>query len=320
LTEKAVVERVTAAVDKSLRYLADKQNADGSWTDNQAPNALAMLAFMGRGHVAGRGPYRETLERGKSYILASQQSNGIFASTRPSHGPMYEHALTTLACAELYGMDPDPDLEEKVRKAVNLIVAAQSPTGGWRYQPQPADADLSVTVMQIVALRSANNAEIPVPQPTIDKAVAYVRSCSHPNGGYAYQPGGNPNMQMTAAGVLSLKLLLDPEQGPVATVDKALDYMKQAPVAWDAAGLQYFYYFHYYAIQGEYQAGGQAWNDWHPRVRELLLSKQNADGSWDVPTGTAENEGTVGVNKVYWTAMASLVLEIYMHFLPAYQR
>jgi len=321
LTETAVVERVTAAVDRSLQYLADKQNPDGSWTDNQAPNALSMLAFMGRGHVPGRGPYRETLQRGKTFILANQQPNGIFASARPSHGPMYEHALTTLACSELYGMDPDSELEEKVRKAVNLIVAAQSTTGGWRYQPQPADADLSVTVMQIVALRAANNAEIPVPQPTIDKAIAYVRSCSHPNGGYAYQPGGAPNMQMAAAGVLSLKLLLDPELGPDPTVDKALEYMKQAPVAWDGAGgVQYFYYFHYYAIQGHYQAGGQAWNDWHPRVRELLLSKQNADGSWDVPAGTAEGDGTVGGNKVYWTAMASLVLEIYMHFLPAYQR
>ncbi|MBI3465746.1 MAG: hypothetical protein HY000_22240, partial [Planctomycetes bacterium] len=75
-----------------------------------------------------------------------------------------------------------------------------------------------------------------------------------------------------------------------------------------------------YAIQAQFQAGGKHWNDWHPKVRELLLSKQNPDGSWDVPPGTAEAEATVGPNKVYWTAMSSLVLEIYMHYLPAYQR
>jgi hypothetical protein len=52
-----------------------------------------------------------------------------------------------------------------------------------------------------------------------------------------------------------------------------------------------------------------------------LLEKQNSDGTWDVPPGTAEaNPGVVGPNKIYWTAMASLILEIYMHFLPAYQR
>ena len=72
---------------------------------------------------------------------------------------------------------------------------------------------------------------------------------------------------------------------------------------------------------GQLSGGGATWNDWHPKVRELLLSKQNGDGSWDVPPGTAEsNKGDVGPNKVYWTAMATLVFEIYMHFLPAHQR
>ena len=76
----------------------------------------------------------------------------------------------------MYGMDPDPDLEEKLRKAVDLIVKCQSPAGGWRYSPSPTDQDLSVTVMQVVALRAANNAGIPVPKETFDKAVQYVQS------------------------------------------------------------------------------------------------------------------------------------------------
>jgi hypothetical protein len=321
LTETRIVEQVTTAVDKALAYLAEKQRPDGGWHDNHAPNALSMLAFMGRGHVPGRGPYRDVLERGKKFVLAQQQPNGLFACSRPSHGPMYEHALTTLAMSEMYGMDPDPTLEEAVRRSVNLIVAAQSPTGGWRYQPQPSDADLSVTVMQIVALRAAHNAEIPLPPATIDKAIAYVKSCAHPNGGFAYQTGGSPNHQMSAAGMLSLQLLRTSEDEPEdPSIKKALDYLAPTEIRWQGGPVQYFYYFHYYAIQGHYQAGGKYWNDWHPRIRQLLLDKQNVDGSWDVPPGTAEDEGKVGPNKVYWTAMASLVLEIYMHFLPAYQR
>ncbi len=140
LTETRIVEQVTGAVDKALAYIAEKQRPDGGWHDNNAPNALSMLAFMGRGHVPGRGPYRDVLERGKKFVLGQQQPNGLFASSRPSHGPMYEHALTTLAMAEMYGMDADPALEDGVRRSVNLIVAAQSPNGGWRYQPQPSDA------------------------------------------------------------------------------------------------------------------------------------------------------------------------------------
>jgi hypothetical protein len=307
-----VVERVTAAVDRALAYLAEKQKPDGSWHNNNAVNAVSLLAFMGRGHTPGRGPYRDVLERGKKFLLSSAHKNGFI-----SFGSMYEHGLATLALAEMYGMDPDPALEQALRRAVDLIVKAQSPSGGWRYQPHPGDQDLSVTVMQIVALRAANNAEIAVPGAVIDKAIGYVRSCGNANGGYGYTAGAEPRPPTTAAGILSLQLLGKHEDPGVA---KALNRFRQYPVKWDGS-IQYFYYFHYYAIQASYQAGGSSWNEWHPRVRELLLSKQSADGSWQAPSGTAEAfERVVGPNKVYWTAMSSLILEIYMHFLPAYQR
>jgi hypothetical protein len=309
LTEIKVVERVTAATDRALAYLASKQRPDGGWHNNNAVNGLALLAFLGRGHVPGRGPYKDVLEKGKRYLLATARPDGYV-----SFSSMYEHGLATLALAEMYGMDPDPELEEKLRKAVDLIIRCQSPSGGWRYNPSPGDQDLSVTVMQIVALRAANNAEIPVPSQTIARAIHYVRSCAHPAGGFGYQgPAQGP--QTSAAGVLSLQLLGKYDD---PSIPKALAYLSKIPIQW--GGVQYFYYFHYYAIQAHYQAGGKEWNNWHPRIRELLLEKQNTDGSWDVPPGTAEGEGTVGPNKIYWTAMASLVLDIYMHFLPAYQR
>jgi uncharacterized protein YfaS (alpha-2-macroglobulin family) len=229
---------------------------------------------------------------------------------------MYEHGLSTLACAEMYGMDPDPKLETRLRKAVDLIVKVQSPSGGWRYAPMPGDQDLSVTVMQIVALRAANNAEIEVPAGTIDKAVAYVKTCAAPTGGFGYQ-GPGAGAQTTAAGIISLQLLGRYDDSSIAP---ALDVLNKFPVQWQSPQVNYFYYFHYYAIQAQYQAGGASWNEWHPRVRELFLEKQAADGSWELPPGDSETEANVGPNRIYSTAMASLILEIYMHFLPAYQR
>lgn len=317
LTNEAIIESVTASIDRSLEYLARQQRPDGAWDGNNAPNALALLAFLGRGHVPGRGPYRDVVEKGKQSILRSQNNEGLFVPTRAAGaGPMYQQGLATLAMAEMYGMDPDPKLEFALRKAVDLLIRSQSDKGGWRYQPQKSDEDLSATVMQIVALRAANNAEIPVPAQTIEKAVAYVKSCADPAGGYGYQgPGRKP--QTTAAGAVSLQLLGHHED---ETVPAALDYLATLPVEWgNGGGIDYYYYFHYYAIQANYQAGGKHWADWHPRVRELFLSKQNPDGSWDLPGGS-EGENVVGPNKVYWTSMATLVLEIYMHFLPAYQR
>src|SRR5712691_5032472 len=155
LTEIKVIERVTSSVDRSLEYLASKQRPEGSWDDCNAGNALAILAMLGRGHVPGRGQYKDVLQKGRKYLLKTQREDGLFHSKRQAGaGPMYEHGLSTLATAELYGMDPDPDVEEKLRRAVKVIINAQSPNGGWRYTARPGDHDLSVSVMQIVALRA----------------------------------------------------------------------------------------------------------------------------------------------------------------------
>jgi hypothetical protein len=318
------VERVTQATDKALDYLESKQSksgeAAGSWSGNMAINAVAMLAFMSKGHVPGRGKYGDTLEggavkpgvltRAKKYVLAhANHRTGYLSSSS-----MYEHGLMTTALAEMYGMDPDPELEETLRKAVDLIVRCQSKAGGWRYQPRPHDQDLSVSVMQIVALRAANNAEIPVPAETLERAIHYVQSCGTAKSGFGYHgPGQGP--QTTPAGILSLQLLGRPDD---PHVKGALDYVLSLPVGWPG-GARYFYYSHYYAIQATYQAGGKYWNEWHPKVRELLLSKQAVDGSWVVPPHSAE-ANVDPANKVYSTALATLILNIYMHYLPAYQR
>jgi hypothetical protein len=234
-------------------------------------------------------------------------------------GSMYAHGMATLALVELYGQDPDPKLEEAARKAVNLILRAQGPLGGWNYAPTAVDGDLSVSVMQIVAMRAARNAYIPVPDLAIKKAVAYLKHKANPNGpGYGYAGPGPGTPQTSAAGCLSMQLLGHPED---PQIEKTLDWLAATTKAdWAGGGATYFYYYHYYAIQAFYQHGGKNWNEWHPPIRELLLSKRNKDGSWDVPPGTSEVAYSPADNKTYSTALACLVLNIYQHFLPAYQR
>jgi hypothetical protein len=332
LTEVEVVRRVNAATDRALDYLEKKQIKEGpnagAWRpDNNAINSLAVLAFLSRGQVPGRGKYGDTVEDGvvkpgvltlaKKFILSKQsklkQTEGYLAIS----GRMYGHGLSTLALAEMYGMDPDPELEEAVRKAVNLILRSQGPIGGWNYEPTATDGDLSVSVMQIVAMRAAANGEIPVPEAAIKKAINYVRGKANPaGGGYGYAgPGAGP--QTSAAGCLSLQLLgayNDPQ------IARTLDYLVASirPENWKGCGASYYYYFHYYAIQAFYQHGGKHWNEWHPKIREALLSHQNKDGSWDAPDGAEVSLDAA--TKTYTTALATLVLNIYQHFLPAYQR
>ena len=77
---------------------------------------------------------------------------------------MYGHGVATIALGELYGQTKSPIIRAKLEKTIKLIIASQNSQGGWRYRPVVRDADISVTVLQVVALRAAKNAGIDVPQ------------------------------------------------------------------------------------------------------------------------------------------------------------
>src|SRR5881227_3310158 len=121
---------------------------------------------------------------------------------------MYCHGMATLALAELWGNTGDDEVKPDLEKAVNLIVKCQNPQGGWRYEPTPTGADISVTIMQVMALRAAKNGGLHVPDVTLKKAIAYINSCYRPtSGGFTYQPGsGQVGFARTAAGACVLFL------------------------------------------------------------------------------------------------------------------
>src|SRR6185437_16324449 len=108
----------------------------------------------------------------------------------------------------VYGMTHDESIKEKLQKAVKLIQKTQNPEGGWRYQPVPYDADISVTICQVMALRAAREAGIKVEKEVVDNSIKYVRRCQNPDGGFSYMAsqggGGGSGFPRSAAGVCAL--------------------------------------------------------------------------------------------------------------------
>src|SRR5206468_2622379 len=103
----------------------------------------------------------------------------------------------------------DRELRRRVRdtlgRAVKVILESQNREGGWRYQPVPEQADISVTVCQIMALRAARNAGVEVPKSVVDQCVKYVRDCQTPDGGFRYfKQGGVAAFARSAAGLAAL--------------------------------------------------------------------------------------------------------------------
>ena len=208
-----VDEKTEAIIRGGLKWLVSKQMPNGAWGssgDEQryqvAMTGYTLLAFLAAGNLPGEGEFGKAVSAGTQYLLDQIGPEGLF-SNRNSGQYMYSHGVASIALAEIYGQTRLPAMRAKLEKIIKLIVSAQNPEGGWRYRPVASDADISVTVLQVVALRAAKNGGIEVPQVTIDRAVAYVKACHDAaSGGFAYQPGRDAGFARTAAAIYSLQV------------------------------------------------------------------------------------------------------------------
>ena len=309
-------ERTRNAVDAGLAFLATRQTEEGSfgvgpYRSNLAVCGLCGMAFLSAGNLPGRGKYGGELNGCIDYVLANARDSG-FIQTGESNtrGPMYEHGFATLFLAESYGTSRKPGLRAKLAKAVQLIINTQNDEGGWRYEPRRDDADLSVTVCQVMALRAAHNTGVFVPKSTIDRAVAYVERCQNDDGGFSYMANthGESRFPRSAAALVAM-YSAGIQEGEVLT--KGLDYVMQFPPNQSGRDdRQYFFYAHYYAVQAMWQAGGSYWEKWYPAIQDELLAKQSHDGSWPYRSVCSE----------YGTAMACLILRMPESYLPIFER
>ncbi len=314
-TQDEITPAMQQAIDRGLRYLASIQNADGTfgrnrYAKNVAITALAGLAFMADGNLPDRGRYGEVVRRALDFVLSASTETGLLVA-EGSHGPMYGHGFATLFLGEIYGMNPQDDrVRDALVRAVQLIQNSQNQEGGWRYNPVPNDADVSVTICEIMGLRSARNAGIKVERETIDRAVQYVRDCQNPDGGFRYMISAGPSAwPRSAAGVASLYYAGIYQDD---AIDRGLEYLlRNAFPDGSGPGSQtHYFYGHYYAVQAMYLAGGDRWGRWWPAIRDELVSKQDETGAWsDFQFGQA-----------YSTAMSLIILQMPKRYLPIFQK
>jgi hypothetical protein len=295
------------AVDAALKFLAKEQASDGSW-GNTAITGFVLLAYMANGHVPNQGDHGKVVAAGVRHLLACCRDDGYLIG--PRGGNMYCHGMATLALTQVYGMTGDDDVKKVLKKAIDLIIKSQNNEGGWRYEPSPTGADISVTIMQVMALRGAKDAGLQVPDKVMADSIKYINKCNDKrSGGYKYQPYAvGPGYARTAAGVCVLQLCGEYE---AEDIKKAVEYMERTTD--DRA---HYWYGHYYACHALNQVGGEVWEKYYKRMRDKLLSPgyQQATGAWYDP----RLEGAYGAP--YQTAIAVLILSVPTHYLPIYQK
>lgn len=309
-----LTEAADRAIEKGFEYLIANQNADGSWTSDAGTmdiggTSLGLMAFMVKGHFPGFGRYGEPLNKAKNHLLkkAKESESGVLAG-------MYEHGLFTLAMSELWGMTRDVEdnkaIQTALEKAVEVILRAQSPLGGWRYSARPdAGQDTSVTATVFVSLASAQQAGILVPTETIDRVVGYLREqvWNEQTGGFGYQGRTGTTLACTAGGAYVAQLCGKRDTEWVAA---AIRYLENSPKSFSRKEIGYYYYAHYYAISAMVQAGGDHYAKWYPQIRDSLIELQKPDGSWK------ETEK----DYPHQTPMAIIILGTPHCYIPIYQR
>lgn len=331
----AVAGPVDDALARATQYLLSQQDDKGAIVEKKpnvrnqtAMTSLAILALGALGHQpADSSREGAAMKRGLAYVLRpeGQEPDGYFGG--PDGSRMYGHGITTLMLAEMLGMGADSAQDELIRakcaKAIELILRAQkvpkneNNRGGWRYTPDSGDSDMSVTVWQTMALRSAKNGGIDVPIEAIDDATRYIKRCYEPErevrgairaGGFGYQGRGR-EISTTSEGMLALQVC---GQYDAEEVLGAAERLFREGIS---RGERWFFYTNYYYAQGMYQRGGKYAEEGRRQVAELLLPVQSREGFWEGTNGEERQGG-----KIYATAMAMLSLAVKNHYLPIYQR
>lgn len=314
-------EAADEAIARGLAYLAEAQQEDGAfpsgWGKNTGITSLCVMAFLAKGYTPGAGRYGEVINRGVDFVLASRQETGMLVGSGRSQGPMYSHTISTLMLSEVSGMaDPQRQskIDEALPEALRVILAAQQVRkrevfkGGWRYQPNSSDSDISCTGWPLMALRSARNNGADVPKEAIDNALGFVMRCRTRDGGFAYQPGSGPGAARTGVGLLCLELCgRHRDEAAIAAGQWLLKRPPRGP------NERYFYYAVYHCSQGMFQLGDEYWEPFAAQMYETLLKAQQGNGAW--PKGAAHREG-----ECYATAMSVLAMSVPYCQLPIYQR
>ena len=343
--------QLVAAVDRGLAALKQQQQPDGRFPtiDHGQPavTALAVMAYISRGHMPGKGPYGELLAKAINYVLSQQKKSGIFSHMEIDPAKLnvipstangefeemaaqtYSHAICMLMLGEVYGLTAEKEsfrirnaIENGLKFSIQLWDIRPPPAqddGGFRYTrpwTDGAEGDVSITGWHAASLRSIRNAGFDVPQAVMDRIAAYVTRNQNQDGGFSYIAGRYSTFTMTAAGTLCLALA--GKHGSAETL-RAATYLSRFRVGdprafSDSSGRSWPYYGCYYQTQVSIQLGGKLWVTCMGEISKYLLSKQSASGLWP-PDGSDSEFGPS-----YSTSMAVIALTPVLQILPIYQR
>jgi len=224
---------------------------------------------------------------------------------------MYSHGLAAIVLCEAFAMTHDNALQRPAQASLDFIAYAQDPiTRGWRYKPRDmSGGDTSVVGWQLMALKSGHMGNLYVNPSTVQGAKKFLDSVQANQGAtYGYMAPGEK--RATSAIGLLCRMYLGWDQNQPALNDGVRRLSKSGPSDVNM-------YYNYYATQVMRHYEGPMWEKWNKKMRDWLVKNQDRkghrEGSWYMG-----KEHTNKGGRLYCTAMATMILEVYYRHLPIY--
>jgi hypothetical protein len=350
IAESGGSPQTEVALKKTLDYLKNSQNKDGSWGKSNQPamTGLAVLAFLGHCETPESKEYGENVLKAIVYLVDYQMKKGYLSSSdKGSQNAPYQHGIAAYALGEAYSMTRYgsvriPNLREALIAAVDVIVKGQGTDGGWSYgykdwkkiDPPTKGSDMSVSGWQIQALNAARHTGVKFPgaDDCFAKAIKYVEASQVKSGdtagAFGYRGNGSESYSMT--GVAGLCLIIGGKTNGKELRD-GTEFIKRT---WDKLKHEFKYtsselpenkwtynsslYASYYVNQVAFMRGGSLWTKWNKSLQADLLPAQNANGSFrDEGKGEHSTHGAGADADHYRACLCALMLEVYYRYLPA---
>jgi hypothetical protein len=316
------------AVQAGLEWLARHQADDGYWSDGSkcehdngpcqslkygspiAETGLAVLAFQAGGnYYFNDQEYSTNVKLGLDWLVEQQQSNGrLFGSHT-----WYDHGIATFALAEACAVSvanrqkPDARYLDAAQRAIAVMEECQYRTGGWRYDERHGPGDTSVTGWQVLALKSALEAEIDVKPETMERVRTFFESYGNPaTGRTGYIGRGEGTELTTAVGLIVQEFILHQPDSQLAR--NAVKYLRQRST--QGIGSTGDFYTLYNCTLGMFLARGEAWDEWNEQVRDAIVNRQETNGC-------ARGSWNHRYHRTLDTAWAVLTLEVYYRYSAA---
>ena len=229
--DQSVRERasIREAIDDGLKFLAESQQADGSWgtglttrgleiysrvpgsldSFKTATTALAVMAFQEAG--GAESPYPEVYRKGVDWLKSDGR---VRRDQRDLMYNVWAHTYALQAMAEeMIAGNEDPKVRETALYHLGKMLAYETFVGGWNYYDfaagtqRPSMEPTSFgTAAGLLALRRGREAGLEVPEATIRRGLNRLKDSRRPDGaflyssGHRYGPNAGANKWQGAAG------------------------------------------------------------------------------------------------------------------------